>query len=130
MTGSSSDDAGLGQFAQRLKNQAPQLLFFLSKSCTTCAAIERKLPDIPCPVPVTRIKADADSVWAPEMLNYQVERVPCFVLLDREGRAVAKTGEPLGVEHMTASFQACARLAARLAGGSSSSSSSSSNNKR
>ena len=44
------------------------------------------------------------------MLQYGVETVPCFVALDGSGRAVAKSGQPRGVEHMRRSLDALARI--------------------
>ncbi|XP_028783160.1 thioredoxin-like protein HCF164, chloroplastic [Neltuma alba] len=41
------------------------------------------------------VMADAENEkWLPELLNYDVRYVPCFVLLDKKGRALAKTGVP------------------------------------
>lgn len=76
---SGSDDAGLSQYATRLQAKSPQLLFFLSNSCTTCAALEAQIPSLPCSVPVTRIRADADHVWAPEVrLNMAAAKCACM----------------------------------------------------
>ncbi|KAI3930834.1 hypothetical protein MKX01_037280 [Papaver californicum] len=41
------------------------------------------------------VMADAENEkWLPELLHYDVRYVPCFVLLDKDGRALAKTGVP------------------------------------
>ncbi|CAK8572059.1 unnamed protein product [Lathyrus sativus] len=41
------------------------------------------------------VMADAENEkWLPELLNYDVSYVPCFVLIDNKGRALAKSGVP------------------------------------
>lgn len=45
-----------------------------------------------------------------QMLKYNIETVPCFVALDKSGRAIAKTGKPRGVDHMQQSFNTLVRL--------------------
>jgi hypothetical protein len=47
---------------------------------------------------------------ATQMLQYNVETVPCFVALDASGRALAKSGKPRGVQHMRQSLDALARI--------------------
>lgn len=54
---------------------------------------------------------DPRAAWAPEMLAYGVETVPCFVLLSRGGRAVARSGRPQGRAHAQRSLAALVRLA-------------------
>ncbi|KAM0918022.1 hypothetical protein ACQ4PT_009386 [Festuca glaucescens] len=43
-----------------------------------------------------------DDRWLPELLHYDVRYVPCFVLLDKNGRALAKTGVPSSRQHVIA----------------------------
>lgn len=38
--------------------------------------------------------------WAPELIRYNIEKIPCFVLLDSTGRAIGKTGDPISVDFM------------------------------
>ncbi|KAM0932300.1 putative Thioredoxin domain-containing protein [Dioscorea sansibarensis] len=52
---------------------------------------------------VSFVLADAENErWLPELLHYDISYVPCFVLLDKHGRALAKTGVPTSREHVTA----------------------------
>ncbi|CAH1429935.1 unnamed protein product [Lactuca virosa] len=49
------------------------------------------------------VMADAENdKWLPELLNYDIKYVPCFVLLDKHGRALAKTGVPNSRLHVVA----------------------------
>lgn len=49
------------------------------------------------------VMADAENQkWLPELLNYDVSYVPCFVLIDNKGRALAKSGVPNSRLHVIA----------------------------
>ncbi|XP_040997641.1 thioredoxin-like protein HCF164, chloroplastic [Juglans microcarpa x Juglans regia] len=49
------------------------------------------------------VMADAENdKWLPELLHYDIRYVPCFVLLDQKGRALAKTGVPSSRLHVVA----------------------------
>jgi hypothetical protein len=49
------------------------------------------------------VMADAENEkWLPELLHYDIRYVPCFVLLDQKGRALAKTGVPSSRLHVIA----------------------------
>ncbi|KAF5201672.1 Thioredoxin superfamily protein [Thalictrum thalictroides] len=49
------------------------------------------------------VMADAENdQWLPELLHYDIRYVPCFVLLDKHGRALAKTGVPSSRMHVVA----------------------------
>ncbi|XP_027153427.1 uncharacterized protein LOC113755413 [Coffea eugenioides] len=49
------------------------------------------------------VMADAENdKWLPELLYYDIKYVPCFVLLDKDGRALAKTGVPSSRLHVVA----------------------------
>ncbi|KAL3505215.1 hypothetical protein ACH5RR_035056 [Cinchona calisaya] len=49
------------------------------------------------------VMADAENdKWLPELLHYDIKYVPCFVLLDKYGRAMAKTGVPSSRLHVVA----------------------------
>jgi len=49
---------------------------------------------------VARIDSSKAATWAPELIGYDVETVPCFVLLDRKGRAVGRTIAPYSRDKM------------------------------
>lgn len=51
---------------------------------------------------VARLNALQDTLWAPELLRYDVEAVPCFLLLRPDGEAVCKTGPPTSAREMAA----------------------------
>lgn len=49
------------------------------------------------------VMADAENdKWLPELLHYDIKYVPCFVILDKHGRALAKTGVPSSRLHVVA----------------------------
>ncbi|KAL3617820.1 hypothetical protein CASFOL_038141 [Castilleja foliolosa] len=49
------------------------------------------------------VMADAENdKWLPELLHYDIKYVPCFVLLDKNGNALAKTGVPNSRHHVLA----------------------------
>lgn len=49
------------------------------------------------------VMADAENdKWLPELLHYDIKYVPCFVLMDKYGRALAKTGVPNSRLHVIA----------------------------
>ncbi|GFP86503.1 thiol:disulfide interchange protein txla homolog [Phtheirospermum japonicum] len=49
------------------------------------------------------VMADAENdKWLPELLYYDITYVPCFVLLDKNGKALAKTGVPNSRLHVVA----------------------------
>ncbi len=78
------------EIAQRVRahlERRPQLLFFYSLTCQLCRALEPQVSQVSTAqgIPISQICADADHWWAPELLAYKVERVPCLVLLDAHG---------------------------------------------
>ncbi|KAG2447619.1 hypothetical protein HYH02_007538 [Chlamydomonas schloesseri] len=94
------------------------LLFFSSKACPLCQRLSIDVGKVEAQgyvdgVPVKRnrlevlqIDADNQTKWAPELLHYQVTKVPAFVLLDKQGRAVASTTGPKPYEQMQAVLSA------------------------
>ncbi|XP_047335043.1 thiol:disulfide interchange protein TxlA [Impatiens glandulifera] len=50
---------------------------------------------------VVMVDAENDK-WLPELLHYDIKYVPCFVLLDKYGRALAKSGVPASRLHVVA----------------------------
>ncbi|XP_048227183.1 thioredoxin-like protein HCF164, chloroplastic isoform X2 [Ricinus communis] len=57
------------------------------------------------------VMADAENEkWLPELLHYDIRYVPCFVLLDKNGRALAKTGVPSSRLHVVAGLSHLLKL--------------------
>ncbi|KAK1433521.1 hypothetical protein QVD17_10432 [Tagetes erecta] len=78
---------------------------FYSPKCTLCNSmvgfvghVEDKNGDW-----LNIVMADAENdKWLPELLHYDIKYVPCFVLLDEHGNALAKTGVPHSRLHVVA----------------------------
>lgn len=79
------------------------LLEFYSPRCTLChsllkvvEAVEKREGDW-----LRIVMADVENkTWLPEASLYEINYVPCFVLLDSQGRALAKTGVPHSRAHV------------------------------
>ncbi|CAA6653436.1 unnamed protein product [Spirodela intermedia] len=57
------------------------------------------------------VLADAENeMWLPELIYYDIKYVPCFVLLDRHGRALGKTGVPASRLHVIAGLSHLLKL--------------------
>lgn len=57
------------------------------------------------------VMADAENEkWLPELLHYDIKYVPCFVILDKHGRALAKTGVPSSRLHVVAGISHLLKL--------------------
>jgi thioredoxin-like negative regulator of GroEL len=68
------------------------LLYFYSSACPLCAAVAPEVAAAGAAggaLAVAPIRCDANdqAAWAPEMMHYGVQRVPCFVLLAPGGAA-------------------------------------------
>ncbi|KAK0577590.1 hypothetical protein LWI29_035510 [Acer saccharum] len=78
---------------------------FYSPKCTLCnslltfvSEVEGRNSDW-----LNIVMADAENEkWLPELLHYDINYVPCFVLLDKNGKALAKTGIPRSRLHVVA----------------------------
>ncbi|KAL6841631.1 hypothetical protein ACP4OV_028570 [Aristida adscensionis] len=81
------------------------VLEFYSPRCRLCASLQglvRELEDR-ADGSASFVLADAeDDRWLPELLHYDIRYVPCFVLLDNQGQALAKTGVPTSRQHVIA----------------------------
>ncbi|KAF5833995.1 hypothetical protein DUNSADRAFT_9480 [Dunaliella salina] len=86
-----------------------KLLFFKSRACALCSRLETHVQQ--ASMPVVRICADKDRQWATEILTYDVDRVPAFVLCNQKGEAIAKSGHPKGFQHMCASLDCLQQMA-------------------
>lgn len=57
------------------------------------------------------VMADAENEkWLPELLHYDIKYVPCFVIMDKHGRALAKTGVPSSRLHVVAGISHLLKL--------------------
>ncbi|XP_022951826.1 uncharacterized protein LOC111454558 [Cucurbita moschata] len=57
------------------------------------------------------VMADAENdKWLPELLHYDISYVPCFVILDKQGKALAKTGIPSSRLHVIAGLSHLLKL--------------------
>ncbi|KAG1671072.1 hypothetical protein FOA52_000744 [Chlamydomonas sp. UWO 241] len=57
------------------------------------------------------ICCDDPLVWAPEMLHYDVDKVPCLVMLDKDGCAIGRSGEPTDIAAMTSALDRLVAMA-------------------
>lgn len=75
--------------ARALSNRSTAtVLMFYSAACPLCQSIRADLDKLHEKHPwMTYVEACAEEFeqWAPEMLRYSVEAVPCLVLLDAQG---------------------------------------------
>lgn len=66
------------------------LIVFYSEHCPLCKSLQEPLERADASaqwLDVVNVGADDFEAWAPEMLRYDVQQVPCLVLLDRQGVA-------------------------------------------
>ncbi|XP_020259050.1 uncharacterized protein LOC109835486 [Asparagus officinalis] len=78
---------------------------FYSPKCRLCSSLLDLVLDLEAKNEdwVRFVLADAENEkWLPELLHYDIKYVPCFVLLDKHGRALAKTGIPTSRMHVVA----------------------------
>ncbi|CAN6363274.1 unnamed protein product [Urochloa humidicola] len=81
------------------------VLEFYSPRCRLCASLQGLVREMEEQAGGSAgfVLADAeDDRWLPELLHYDIRYVPCFVLLDKHGRALAKTGVPTSRQHVIA----------------------------
>ncbi|KAG2558512.1 uncharacterized protein LOC120686296 [Panicum virgatum] len=81
------------------------VLEFYSPRCRLCASLQGLVRELEEQAGGAAgfVLADAeDDRWLPELLHYDIRYVPCFVLLDKHGRALAKTGVPTSRQHVIA----------------------------
>ncbi|KAL4518379.1 hypothetical protein Ndes2526A_g01187 [Nannochloris sp. 'desiccata'] len=94
-TSSSQSYDTQSNLAKKLAQKRPLLIAFLQPSCGLCKSLEPQLAQTEASgVQVARLDSSNAVAWAPEMLAYNIEAVPCFVLLDHQGRALGKSDLP------------------------------------
>ncbi|KAF7837530.1 thioredoxin-like protein HCF164, chloroplastic [Senna tora] len=95
MTPDEQGEAEQRAFASALASgKEATVIEFYSPKCRLCNSLLKFVSEVE-----TRnsdwlnvVMADSENEkWLPELLNYDVRYVPCFVLLDKKGRALAKT---------------------------------------
>ncbi|KAL2920615.1 Thiol:disulfide interchange protein TxlA-like protein [Bienertia sinuspersici] len=78
---------------------------FYSPNCTLCNSLLRFVMEVENRNSdwLNIVMADAENEkWLPELLHYDIKYVPCFVILDKYGQALAKTGVPSSRLHVVA----------------------------
>lgn len=82
-----------GNKNRRVQQQGCVLLSFLSPSCGLCKSLRQTLDDLERRKTIQVVRIDSSNVdtWGPELLRYNIETIPCFVLLDQSGNAIGKT---------------------------------------
>ena len=84
---------GSGNHRKSIQRDHRVLLSFLSPTCGLCNSLKGTLEDIQEQEKLDIVRIDSSKVdaWGPELIRYNIETVPCFVLLDNTGNAVGKT---------------------------------------
>ncbi|KAG0568313.1 hypothetical protein M758_6G009400 [Ceratodon purpureus] len=83
--------------------QKATLLEFYSPRCTLCQSLLKVVQDVERKEGdwLRIVMADVENKkWLPEASLYEINYVPCFVLLDSQGTALAKTGVPYSRMHV------------------------------
>lgn len=79
------------------------VLEFYSPKCTLCRSLLPSVLEVESRNAewLNIVMADVENkLWLPEVLLYDINYVPCFVLLDSNGTALAKTGTPFSRVHV------------------------------
>lgn len=63
---------------------------------------------------VAKLNTMEPHQWAPEMLAYGIETVPCFVYVNKRGRAIGKSATPTSKVQMLKSLQTLVRLGQQM----------------
>lgn len=81
------------------------MIEFYSPKCRLCNSLEKFVLEMENRnsewLNIVMANAENDK-WLPELLHYDIRYVPCFVMLDKQGRALAKTGIPNSRLHVVA----------------------------
>ncbi|XP_031478647.1 uncharacterized protein LOC116249623 [Nymphaea colorata] len=70
---------------------------FYSRKCRLCNSLLELVMEVEAKNSswLSLVMLDAENPkWLPELMHYDINYVPCFVLLDKYGKALAKTGVP------------------------------------
>ncbi|KAL8166046.1 hypothetical protein V2J09_007545 [Rumex salicifolius] len=89
------------------------VLEFYSPNCTLCNSLVNFVQEVENRnsdwLHIAMADAENDK-WLPELLHYDIKYVPCFVILDKHGRALAKTGIPSSRLHVVAGLSHLLKL--------------------
>ncbi|KAK7268118.1 hypothetical protein RIF29_20805 [Crotalaria pallida] len=106
MTPAEQAEAEQRAFASALASgKEATVIEFYSPKCSLCNSMLNFVSEVETRNSdwLSIVMADAENEkWLPELFNYDVRYVPCFVLLDKNGRALAKTGVPSSRLHVIA----------------------------
>ncbi|CAL1410841.1 unnamed protein product [Linum trigynum] len=114
LTAEEQGEAEQRAFASALASgKQATVLEFYSPKCKLCNSlvnfvteVEKRNSDW-----VSVVMADAENEkWLPELLHYDIKYVPCFVMLDKNGKAVGKTGVPSSRLHVVAAISHLLKL--------------------
>mmetsp|Transcript_28763 Transcript_28763/g.63362 ORF Transcript_28763/g.63362 Transcript_28763/m.63362 type:complete len:123 (+) Transcript_28763:126-494(+) len=104
----------LQSYSSKLTENKHKLVFFYSDTCNLCKTLQPSVVNVQegnqSWLQVATVCADEQLKWAPEVLHYNVDQVPCFVMLKPNGDALARSGAPRGQQHMTDSLQCLLQL--------------------
>lgn len=101
---SAPDDAEERALASALTTKKEATLIqFYSPKCRLCASLANVVMEVEAKNAewLNIVMVDVENrAWLPEVLHYDIKYVPCFVLLDTYGTALAKTGTPVSRSHV------------------------------
>lgn len=101
---SAPDDAEERALALALTTKKEATLIqFYSPKCRLCASLAKVVMEVEARNAewLNIVMVDVENrAWLPEVLHYDIKYVPCFVLLDTYGTALAKTGTPASRSHV------------------------------
>eukprot|EP00252_Welwitschia_mirabilis_P019523 TRINITY_DN4533_c0_g2_i2.p1 TRINITY_DN4533_c0_g2~~TRINITY_DN4533_c0_g2_i2.p1 ORF type:complete len:216 (+),score=29.12 TRINITY_DN4533_c0_g2_i2:78-725(+) len=101
---SSRDDSELRALAAALQSKKnATVIEFYSPKCRLCSSMSSVVSRIQSDNSdwLNIVMADVENrAWLPEVIHYDIKYVPCFVLLDKCGTALAKTGTPVSRLHV------------------------------
>lgn len=101
---SAPDDAEERALASALATKKEATLIqFYSPKCRLCASLANVVMEVEAKNAewLNIVMVDVENrAWLPEVLHYDIKYVPCFVLLDTYGTALAKTGTPASRSHV------------------------------
>ncbi|KAK1274885.1 hypothetical protein QJS04_geneDACA005699 [Acorus gramineus] len=87
------------------KDKEATVIEFYSPKCRLCGSLADAVAEVERRNSgwLSVVLADAENErWLPELILYDIKYVPCFVLLDKHGSALARTGLPASRLHVLA----------------------------